>query len=392
MPITLDDLRRFTLARNFFKPTGLKRALNRLGFVQADPIRAPARAQDLILRHRVKNYRAGDLERLYATLDIEEDVFVMYGFVTKSVHALLHPRDKGTTGEEGKRGKGKTELLLNFVRERGAVHPREVDEHFSHGTVTNYWGGSSNATTQLLETMHYQGLLRVARREKGIRIYSVRESPRLTGIEGVEGNSSTETGEAPAPQLDALVDVLVRIYAPLPGPSLAYMVRQLRHAVPQWQGELTGALQRAQERLSQAQVEGVDWYWPAKDKVSGLKTQVARLQPQSGSTMSDQTSTDKVRLLAPFDPVVRDRNRFKLLWGWEYRFEAYTPVAKRKLGYYALPLLWRDHVIGWGNLALNNGELASEFGYIKSPPRDRTFKRELEAELNRMRNFLGVKG
>jgi len=41
-----------------------------MGFVQADPIRAPARAQDLILRHRVKDYHAGDLERRYATLDI----------------------------------------------------------------------------------------------------------------------------------------------------------------------------------------------------------------------------------------------------------------------------------------------------------------------------------
>ena len=65
MLITLDDLRRFAVARSLFKPTTLKRAVDRLGFVQADPIRAPARAQDLILRHRVKNYHAGDLERLY---------------------------------------------------------------------------------------------------------------------------------------------------------------------------------------------------------------------------------------------------------------------------------------------------------------------------------------
>jgi len=47
----------------------------------ADPIRAPARAQDLTLRHRVKDYRAGDLERRYAALGVEEDFFVTYGFV-----------------------------------------------------------------------------------------------------------------------------------------------------------------------------------------------------------------------------------------------------------------------------------------------------------------------
>src|SRR4029079_19066310 len=92
MPITLDDLRRFAVARTFFKPTTLKRAIQRMGFVQADPIRAPARAQDLTLRHRVRDYVAGDLERRYAALDVEEDVFINYGFVTRELHALMHPR------------------------------------------------------------------------------------------------------------------------------------------------------------------------------------------------------------------------------------------------------------------------------------------------------------
>jgi hypothetical protein len=53
------------VARTLFRPTTLSRAIDKLGFVQADPIRAPARAQDLILRHRVAGYRAGDLERRY---------------------------------------------------------------------------------------------------------------------------------------------------------------------------------------------------------------------------------------------------------------------------------------------------------------------------------------
>jgi len=63
--LTLDDLRRFAVARSLFPPTTPRRALARMGFVQADPIRAPARAQDLILRPRVKGYRAGDLEQHY---------------------------------------------------------------------------------------------------------------------------------------------------------------------------------------------------------------------------------------------------------------------------------------------------------------------------------------
>src|SRR5260370_31164459 len=103
MLISLDDLRRFASAYSFFTPTTLKRALHRMGFVQADPIRSPARAQDLILRHRAKDYRAGDLERRYPKLEIEEDFFVVYGFMTKSLQALMHPRSDVDVPAEGPR-------------------------------------------------------------------------------------------------------------------------------------------------------------------------------------------------------------------------------------------------------------------------------------------------
>ena len=362
---TLADLRRLTVARNFPKPTSLKRALQAIGFVQADPIRAPARAQDLILRHRVIDYQAGDLERQYATLDIDEDVFVNYGFVTRRLQALMHPRlTSPTLRDENDRPWPKAQskraqLLLDFVSERGVVHPRDVDEHFSHGTVKNYWGGTSNATTHLLDLMHYRGLLRIARREKGIRLYSLYEHP-VGPTDAVERRV----------RVDALVDIVVHVYAPLPAASLSVYVRRLRYAAPQWRDELTAALQRAKERLLHARVDGTDWYWPAAR--SADKAQV----------------DERVRLLAPFDPVVHDRARFERLWGWAYRFEAYTPVVKRKLGYYALPLLWRDRVIGWANLSVKNGQLESALGYVGSAPRERTYKRELEAELERFRAFL----
>lgn len=65
MLISLDDLRRFAVANSLFPPTMGKLALQKPGFVQADPVCAPARAQDMILRQRVKGYHAGDLERRY---------------------------------------------------------------------------------------------------------------------------------------------------------------------------------------------------------------------------------------------------------------------------------------------------------------------------------------
>jgi uncharacterized protein YcaQ len=98
-----------------------------------------------------------------------------------------------------------------------------------------------------------------------------------------------------------------------------------------------------------------------------------------------------VRLLAPFDPIVWDRRRFETLWGWAYRFEAYVPAVKRVRGYYALPLLWRDDIVGWGNLAVVDNRLQSQLGYVSGkPPRDARFKRALEEELERLRAFLGL--
>src|SRR5260221_9704650 len=117
MPINLDDVRSFAVARTFFVPTTLKRAIDRMGFVQADPIRAPARAQDLTLRHRVVDYCAGDLERRYPRLHIEEDFFVNYGFLPRATHRLMHPRTPRAAWSRARREKALA--FLEFVREHG---------------------------------------------------------------------------------------------------------------------------------------------------------------------------------------------------------------------------------------------------------------------------------
>lgn len=356
---SLASLRRAAVARTLFEPTSLESAIRRLGFVQADPIRAPARAQDLTLRHRVAGYRAGDLERGYPVLGLEEVFFVNYGFVAREVHALMHPRSR--LGAWPAPGRAVAQAVLAFVMARGHVHPREVDAHFAHGAVTNYWGGSSSATTHVLDHLHYRGHLRVARREGGIRIYG--PAPAVAPAAGAAERRA---------RLDALVDVLVRAYAPLPSATLSWLLNRLRLAVPQWEADVRPALVRARRRLAHARVDGVDWYWRA------------------GETLATDDQEDGVRLLAPFDPIVWDRRRFELLWKWPYRFEAYTPAPKRKFGYYALPVLWRDRVIGWANVSMRAGALHVETGYASGrAPRDRSYIRALDAELARLRVFLG---
>jgi uncharacterized protein YcaQ len=358
---TLDDLRRYAVARTLFKPTTLARAIDKLGFVQADPIRAPARAQDLTLRHRVAGYRAGDLERRYPRLPVDEDCLVNYGFVPRRVLALMHPRIAAKPWDAATRRRAAA--LLDFIREHGPSHPRVVEQHFAHGRRTNAWGGSSNATTHLLDGMHYRGLLRVARRLSGVRIYEA--------VDHVAVDASPEARHARAA---ALLDLVVAKYAPLPASSFVHLAYLLGYGAPHLRAETRAALAAARARLASAKIDGVTWYWPADEN------------PRSARHRID----DEVRLLAPFDPIAWDRRRFELLWGWSYRFEAYTPAAKRKLGYYALPLLWHERILGWANASVRDGMLDIATGFANSPEKSVAFRRALTDERDRLAAFLAL--
>jgi uncharacterized protein len=362
--ITVDHLRRYAITRSLFKPTTLPRAISKLGFVQFDPIRAPARAQDLTLRHRVTDYHAGDLEARYPRLAIEEDVFVNYGVLPRATQQLMHPRTARREWSSARWTQARA--VLDFVRSAGVVHPRDVDAAFKHGVTKNWFGGNSRASTQLLDGMHYRGLLRVARREGGVRLYALRFDHEREPAE-------------PDTSLDTLVDVAVLKYAPLPESTLSRLVTWVSSsAVPQWREHRRAALARAKARLPRATVDGCRWYWPVGENPGGRRF------------ASDEVLDDDLRLLAPFDPLVWDRERFERFWGWAYRFEAYTPASKRVRGYYALPMLWRGQVIGWANAAMRDSQLQLQPGFIAGhAPRDAAFKTALNEERARLEHFLG---
>jgi uncharacterized protein YcaQ len=364
-PWTLAQLRGYAIARSLFAPTTLPAAFRKMGYVQADPIRAPSRAQDLILRLRVKGYRDGDLERRYPRLQVEEDALHNYGFLQRELHALLHPRATPRRLRIERAHPRLIQPVLDFVRANGPTHPRDLDPDHGRLSVKNYWGGSSSAATHVLDLLHYRGLLRVARRDNGVRVYAA-----ATHQAPATGGGLEETA-----RVLRLIEHLVALYAPLPEASLRQLVRMLRYGAPHLEARLRDpALLEsaiASGRLRAQQVDGVNWIAPAAERARG-------------------DAPDAVRLLAPFDPVVWDRRRFELLWGWRYRFEAYTPPAKRQFGYYALPLLWRDQVTGWANLRHEGDHLLAEIGFAGPRPGAAVFKRELEAELERFREFLGA--
>lgn len=346
----IELLRNHAISHSLFRPTTLKAAVNRLGFVQADPIRSPARAQDLILRHRVKGYRAGDLDRRYEKLNLEEDMLYAYGYLPRSISQLLHPRIFTQDMNELQR------KVLKVVRNSGPVHPRTLKEHFGDERVVNGWGGYSKATKRALEGLHVRGLIRVAKRENGIRVY--------------EADSLPNHSLSPEARFQKILRVVSNILAPVNERFLLSIAAYFKYLVPSIANRkvILHEIIHSGEFEGQT-IDGLTYIWPTENK-------------------GHNEPPRQVRFLAPFDPLVRDRDRFEHLWQWTYRFEAYTPQAKRLRGYYAMPLLWGDRVVGWANADVIEGKLRVELGYIKQRPRDRDFRLELEIEISRMANFL----
>jgi uncharacterized protein len=355
---SLPQLRRYAIARSLFKVTSLPRAITRLGFVQADPMRAPARAQDLILAQRVKNYRAGELERRYPRLAIEEAFFINYGFLPRETLGLLHPRGTPRGWDAGMQARA--EEVLAFVRRHGRTHTKDVQTHFDHGHIKR-WGADLNASTHLLEGLHYSGLLRVARREAGTRIYQTREHP-----------PQDDSPDARLARAGQLLDMVVKLYAPLPAASLGYLCRLLRDGAPHLAAETRQVQERARLRYRHADVDGRLWFWP----------------PGENPTAARHSVDDRLRFLAPFDPVVWDRRRFQLFWGWEYKLEAYVPAHKRRMGHYAMPMLWGEQIVGWANLKVVDGRLQHDLGFAGPRPRGSAFRLALDEALHQIQVFL----
>lgn len=356
--IRLPQLRAYAVTRTLFQPSDVATAIETLGFVQIDPIRAPARAQDLILRHRVNDYRVGDLAARFAELPLVEDFVHVYGVLPAASLRLLHPRKRYRRWRVEREHPNLPGKILDHIGRNGPTHPRDLTRVLGKARIVNGWGGSSAATTRMLEALHYRGALRVVRRDNGVKIYALA--------------APFESSMPLAARADELLRMLVHLYAPLTVASLRQLTVMVgEDSLPESTRLRALARLPRSDWLARSTVDRIEYIWPAAE------------------TLRDEAPA-RVKLLAPFDPIVWDRRRFAHLWGWEYRFEAYTPPAKRRYGYYALPLLWRDRVIGWANVTLKAGRLVVRTGYVDTKPRDPRFARALEREIDALSRSLGA--
>jgi uncharacterized protein YcaQ len=306
-------------------------------------------------------HRAGDLERRYPRLAIEEVFFINYGFLPRKTLTLLHPRGAPRAWDAwDAKMQARAQEVLAFVRQNGRTYAKDVQAHFDHGSIKR-WGANQNVSAHLLEGLHYRGLLRVAWREAGTRVY-----------QAITHTPQDDSPKARLARAGQLLDIVVRLYAPLPAASLRYLCGLLRYGVSHLAAEVRQLQEHAKSRYAHAQIDGVQWFWPQDEKPVAARHRV----------------DDKLRFLAPFDPVVWDRRRFQLLWDWEYKLEAYVPAHKRRMGHYAMPMLWGEQMLGWANLKVADGRLQHELGFAGPRPRGRAFQRALDKALQKMQKFL----
>lgn len=351
--MTLADLRRAAYRQALFPQTTLPEVFGQLPYVQIDPITAPAKAQDLILFQRVRDYRAGDAEDQYQGLPVVEDYYMNYGYISRDILPLIYPRTPTRPWSvEGEAG-DMLEPVYDFICENGPTQSKDVISEFGKRQVANYWGGKGQAATKVLDYLHYLGRLGVSHRQSGKKFYhAVEHDHEPLAVED---------------QVLGSLRLLADIYGPVPLKGMWYLIRHTAwFGGPQCFGYIMKN-KRILGELEQVTLDGVTYALPP--------------------TRRADEPLDQVRIVAPFDPLVYDRSRFEQLYGWEYRFEAYTPAPKRTMGYYALPLFWRDDCVGWANLSVVAGKLEADIRYVREP-KEKAFRAELDLELDRFRFFL----
>jgi uncharacterized protein len=258
--------------------------VRRLGFLQLDPISVVAPPQRLVLWSRLGPFDLAELERL---LWQERKLFEWNAFIWPIEDLpLIRARMREPWGhykwqrwaKEFLKEQGKLRrYVLRELERRGPMPSRELEHTDARANERFVWWGTRAQLTWMLELLHRRGLIAVAGRSNGQRLWDLAE----------RWYPETET----VPLADA---------------------------------------RRALEEK--------------RFRALGVKLNKGRLvaHPEADARPLSQ----RVTFLSPFDRLVHDRDRAEALWDFRYRLEMYVPKAKREYGYYVLPILRGDRIVG----------------------------------------------
>ncbi len=310
----------------------LKATLHQIGFVQLDTINVLARAHDLILRTRLEGFEPAQLQAL-----VEKDRLLFEGFTHDAsliplrwyanwkprfrrdearmkAHAWWQHHFRGSDGA----------AVVKAVKERITSEGPLMSKDFEHPEKRGPWWGWKPQKAAL-DFLWRSGELAVPRRVNFHKVYDLAERVHPDHHAAPEPDRGAHIAWACEEAAARLV-----VFTPK---ELAEFFASI---------EIAEAKAWCTSAAKEGRIEPV-----LVEDASGAKPQAAfALHDWTARLKAAPDAPRGLRLLAPFDPVVRDRARCLRRFGFDYRFEAFVPEPKREYGYFVLPILEGERFIG----------------------------------------------
>ena len=324
--ISLQRARRLAVVAQLLsspRPRSTLEVVGRLGSVQMDPTRAVERTEHLVLWSRLgRRYRAADLERL---LWRDRSLFEYRAFILPTSELAVHratmrryPSTDATRHTYVRRylreNRGFRRYVLERLRDEGPLPTRALEDRSAVGWRTGGWNDEGRNTGMMLEVLWAKGEVMIAGRDGQARLWDIAE--RRLPPDG--------TRLMPGEEARRLLDVQLRALGIARVNRFGWTFEGARP--PGWERELA-RLER-DGRAVPVRVEGVRGAWWAHAEAL------------------DGVYRPRTALLSPFDRLIHDRARAEELFGFRFRLEIYVPKAKREYGYFVMPILHGDRLVG----------------------------------------------
>ena len=297
----------------------VQKAIEHLGYIQIDTISVVERAHHHTLWTRIPDYRPAYLAKLVRQRKVFEYWFHAASFLPITHYRFVLPQMAAIKRGESKYfGNVETKYLHNIldrVRLDGPCKARD----FASTTRRNSTWWDWKPAKRALEKLFMQGDLMIADRDGMEKVYDLTERVLPKNIDTTE------------PSVLEFAEYLLKAALQANGFTTQKQVTHLRPGNPLRKALATVLHDKmAQGKLQECQIDGMP-----KIYITPEIFDAKRKKP-----------TRSVRILSPFDNAIIHRDRVRQLFGFEYRLECYTPKEKRKFGYFCLPILYQDSLIG----------------------------------------------
>jgi uncharacterized protein YcaQ len=346
-------------------PKAVAAAVAHLGYVQIDTISVIERAHHHILWTRIPAYRRADLRQAQS---VDRSIFEYWTHALSYVPTKdfrffipdmkLHRRE----GHKWFAGVKPADLrkVLRLVRKDGALTIRDIDDDVL--VDKEHLWASRKPSKRALQLAFYTGVVTISERNGMLKTYELME--RHFGWD--KPPKSASAGEVS----NYLLDRALRAQGLVSLDSICHLDAPRKPAV---------------RRLIESRVRRKELVPVA---LEGAAKQEHWARPDVLETSGDGAS-EMVHILSPFDPLIIQRKRTELFFGYGHRFEAYVPKEKRVFGYFALPVLVGDDIVAAIDLKTdrkNRKLLLQKWNWIGKRPR-KELKRRIEEELHRFERF-----